>query len=236
MGEERYLIGNRFLVDPQVHSVKDTHTAAEHHLEPRLIGVLSALLKNPGILVTREMLIKEIWNDYAGAEEGLTQAISSLRKLLADDTKEVIRTVPKKGYIMTAPIVRQNQTARASAQSKSRQTVFYVVAAGFVMAACLFFLTFNFTKGISPSSKEKHKSTEVAFPGTEEEDDTNYLNTITTTDSTGNRYRLIMIGDRRPKFYINDSLQANTEGYTGLVDKLAKELWRRQKEAEDLEK
>jgi DNA-binding winged helix-turn-helix (wHTH) protein len=236
MGEETYLINNRFLVDLQVHSAKDMHTEVEHHLEPRLIGVLSALLKKPGILVTREMLIKEIWNDYAGAEEGLTQAISSLRRLLADDAKEVVKTIPKKGYILTAPVARQSQAAPASAQSKSRQTVFYVVAAGCIMAVSLFLLTFNFTNGINPSSQEKQKSTEVVFPGTGEEDDTNYLNTITTTDSSGNRYRLIMIGDRRPKFYINDRLQPDTEGYTGLVDKLAKELWRRQKEAEDLRK
>jgi hypothetical protein len=40
-----------------------------------------------------------------------------------------------------------------------------------------------------------------------------------------------MIGDRRPEFYVNDSLLTNMEKYNGLIDKMAKELWRRQTEA-----
>src|SRR5687767_11999175 len=102
MEDNKYLINNRFLVDAQVHHVKDISTGLDHHLEPRIMAVLLALLKNPGTLVSRETLVQEIWNDYAGAEEGLTQAISSLRKLLSDDSKELIRTVPKKGYMLMA--------------------------------------------------------------------------------------------------------------------------------------
>jgi hypothetical protein len=36
-----------------------------------------------------------------------------------------------------------------------------------------------------------------------------------------NRYRLTMIDDRQPKFFINDTLQLDTEADTTLVDKLA---------------
>jgi hypothetical protein len=75
-------------------------------------------------------------------------------------------------------------------------------------------------------------ATEIAFPGLEQKDDYNYLNTVTTTDSLGRKYRLVMIGDKRPEFYINDSLQSNQEPYDGLIGTMAKELWRRQKEAE----
>src|SRR5450432_2368136 len=35
-------------------------------------------------------------------DEGLTQAISALRKVLKDDTKQLIQTVPKKGYLLAA--------------------------------------------------------------------------------------------------------------------------------------
>lgn len=232
MGDDKYLINSRFLVDVQVHCIKDMSTGVDHHLEPRLIEVLVALLKNPGILVTRETLIQEIWNDYGGAEEGLTQAISTLRKLLADETKDIIRTVPKKGYMLMAPVVKQNHAASMSA-SKSRSKMVYVGGVGLIVVVSLFLLTFNRSK--EPVAEEP-KTTEVPFPGLEETDETNYLNTITTTDSSGNRYRLVMIGDRRPKFFVNDTLQPNTESYTALVDKLAKELWKRQGEAEEMRK
>jgi DNA-binding winged helix-turn-helix (wHTH) protein len=232
MGDDKYLINNRFLVDVQVHCIKDMSTGVDHHLEPRLIEVLVLLLKNPGILVTRETLIQQIWNDYGGAEEGLTQAISTLRKLLADEEKNIIRTVPKKGYMLMAPVVKQSPVAPMPA-SKSKSKMVYVAGVGLVVVVSLFLLTFNRTK---ESVRPEPTTTEVAFPSLEETDDTNYLNTITTTDSSGNRYRLVMIGDRRPKFYINDTLQPNTESYTVLVDKLAKELWKRQGEAEERRK
>jgi DNA-binding winged helix-turn-helix (wHTH) protein len=232
MGDHKYLINSRFLVDVQVHCIKDMSTGVDHHLEPRLMEVLVALLKNPGTLVTRETLIREIWNDYGGAEEGLTQAISTLRKLLADEAKDIIKTVPKKGYMLMAPVAKQNHAAPMTG-SKSRSKLVYVAGIGLVAVVSLFLLTFNRRTETVPPVQEESKTIEVAFPGLEEADDTTYLNTISTTDSSGNRYRLVMIGDRRPKFFINDTLQQNTESYTALVDKLAKELWKRQKEAEE---
>jgi hypothetical protein len=55
-------------------------------------------------LITRETLIKEVWNDYGGGDEGLNQAISFLRKLFGDTNKKIIETVPTKGYILRAVI------------------------------------------------------------------------------------------------------------------------------------
>jgi len=227
MVDSKYLIDSRFLVDLQLQRVKDLLTGMEHHLEPRLMQVLLALLKNPGMLVSREHLIKEIWNDYAGAEEGLTQAISSLRKLLGDDTKDIIKTIPKKGYMLMSPVTKQSGTATTTI--KRKRYVPYVAVTGLVIIVSLVWLKFNSMN--SPVTTSPSKTTEVAFPNLEETDESNYLNTITTTDSLGNRYRLVMIGDRRPKFYVNDTL-ANMEPYTALIDNLAKELWRRQGEAE----
>ena len=65
--------------------------------------------------MSRKMIVKEIWNDYPGADEGLNQAISTLRKLLNDDKKSVIETLPKTGYcfhgtISPDHIVRQRKS------------------------------------------------------------------------------------------------------------------------------
>ncbi len=235
MRNDTYLLNSRFLVDRQVHSVKDISTGAEHHLEPRLMEVLVALLNTPGTLVARETLIRDVWNDYAGADEGLTQAISSLRKLLEDDTKDIIKTVPKKGYMLMAPVVKQDH-APVMGAARSRRNVYYALAAGLVIAATFSLWLFSHADDPARATQTKQQTTEVEFPGTEETDESNYLNTITTTDPAGNTYRLVMIGDRRPKFYVNDTLQADTERYTALVDKLAKELWKRQGEAAEREK
>ena len=51
-----------------------------------------------------EQLIKEVWNDYGGADEALNQAISFIRKVPVDNNKEIIETIPKKGYVLHAVI------------------------------------------------------------------------------------------------------------------------------------
>lgn len=229
MEDHKYLLRERFLLDEKINCLRDIEGDIEYRLEPRLMAVLLELAKNPNALVTRESLIRKIWQDYPGAEDGLNQAISSLRKFLADDTKEIIRTVPKKGYLLATSVVKQDGVAIST--DKTGRSVWYIAAAALVVVVSFIFLFLSQDNG-STSSLGEQRLTDVSFPDLEEKDEPNYLNTITTTDSVGNRYRLTMIGDRRPEFYINDTLQADTEGYTVLVDKLAKELWKRQREAE----
>jgi DNA-binding winged helix-turn-helix (wHTH) protein len=104
MTQQKYLINGRFKVDEVFNLLTDTTANSETRLEPRLMKLLSLLAKNQGTVVTREYLIKEILDNYGGAEEGLNQAISTLRKILDDRKKEIIKTVPSKGYILTASV------------------------------------------------------------------------------------------------------------------------------------
>ena len=253
MEHESFYINNRFFTDPATNIVKEIKGANETRLEPRLMLLLCILSKNEGKVVSREFLVKEIWNDYGGADEGLTQAISFLRKVIGDHNKEIIETVPKKGYVLHATISKNINEEEIKIE-KTKLTFHKYIIAAFVLAVLIsgyFILKRQFSKKTnslslqvtSPADSNENKdksvslpsqpkTTEVVFPGLKETDEINYLNTITTTDSSGNRYRLIMIGDRRPKFFVNDTLQPNMEPYTALIDKLAKELWRRQKEAE----
>ena len=66
--------------------------------------LLCLLAAKPDGLVTREEIIEKIWNGYGGGDEGLTQAISNLRKILNDTDKIIIETVPKSGYIFRGRI------------------------------------------------------------------------------------------------------------------------------------
>jgi DNA-binding winged helix-turn-helix (wHTH) protein len=106
MNDESFMLNGRFTINPVTGLVNDTLLAKETRIEPRLMSLLALLVTNRETLVSRELITKEIWNDYGNAEEGLTQAISYLRKVLADDKKELIETVPKKGYILHAAFSR----------------------------------------------------------------------------------------------------------------------------------
>lgn len=231
---QEFFINNRFLVNPGLGQVRDMQGEVETHLEPRIMQLLTILCGNCGKLVTREKLVNEIWNDYGGADEGLTQAISFLRKTLDDSSKEIIKTIPKKGYILQCSITQLNtpggEEDKTNVAASNRLHTYRFLIMGVIAVVIITMLYgFYFRNNRAPEPP----ATEVAFPVNQGEEDNNPMTTITTTDSIGNRYRLVMVGDRRPKFYVNDSLQLDQEPYDMLIDKLAKELWRRQKEAED---
>ncbi len=82
----------------------DTVLNQETRVEPRIMKLLLLLAGSQGIAVTREQIINDIWDNYGGADEGLSQAVSFLRKLLLDTEKQLIVTIPKKGYVLEAPV------------------------------------------------------------------------------------------------------------------------------------
>src|SRR6185312_248463 len=100
------LINDRFYVDPLRNEVTDKRSGKLDHVEPRLMKLLCLLAAYGGKPVSRKMIVKEIWNDYPGGDEGLNQAISVLRKLLNDDEKRIIETLPKTGYCFHGRITR----------------------------------------------------------------------------------------------------------------------------------
>lgn len=76
------------------------------HVEPKLMDVLLCLIQARGELVTRETLLVQAWPRVVVNEEVLTRAISELRTLLGDVSRDrrYIKTVPKRGYILVMPV------------------------------------------------------------------------------------------------------------------------------------
>jgi DNA-binding winged helix-turn-helix (wHTH) protein len=236
MSTVSFVLNARYKVEPNLNLVKDLEQGKEFRLEPRLMKLLCLLTQNKDELVARETIIKEIWDNYGNPDESLTQAISYLRKVLSDQQKKLIETVPKKGYVFRATVGESvpgstifSETRNLPKQKFRRQPVAIFLLGMAITVIVFFFLRSGKDQAIgNPDST----TTEIPFPGLSREEEANYLNTITTTDSLGTKYRLVMIGDRRPELYVNDSLQSDQEPYDGLIDRLAKELWKRQKEAE----
>jgi len=151
MKEVVFIINERFTVDSIRNEVLDSKTGQKNRLEPRLMKLLCILAERRGQVVKREFIIKEIWDDYPGANEGLNQAISSLRKLLADEHKEIIQTQPKSGYIFNATIARDKG---AKAGRKSKYIGAIIVAS--VLLLLIFFIIVRFyTKKEAPTNPAK---------------------------------------------------------------------------------
>ncbi|MFQ5564212.1 MAG: winged helix-turn-helix domain-containing protein, partial [Parvularculaceae bacterium] len=87
----------------------------QSHLEPKVMDVLCALAARPGEVVSRQELIDKVWGVEFGGDEGLTRAISILRKVFDDAPGEsqIIETVPKRGYRLVARVRFEPQDAGA---------------------------------------------------------------------------------------------------------------------------
>jgi DNA-binding winged helix-turn-helix (wHTH) protein/TolB-like protein/Tfp pilus assembly protein PilF len=67
-------------------------------LTQKVFDLLLLLVQNSGHVVEKDRLMREIWPDAFVEEGNLTQNISVLRKVLSDDGRQYIQTVPRRGY------------------------------------------------------------------------------------------------------------------------------------------
>ena len=84
-------------------------TRKVQRLTPKSVGVLLALARRAGQVVTREELFADVWPDTMPTNDVLTQAVTQLRKVFAaadggDDSAPYIETIAKTGYRLLAPV------------------------------------------------------------------------------------------------------------------------------------
>jgi DNA-binding winged helix-turn-helix (wHTH) protein len=74
-------------------------------------SVLNFFLLNPGRLISKEELLKEVWQMTSVTDGRVARVISVLRDALGDDvtSPRYIETIPKRGYRFIAKVVEQEQ-------------------------------------------------------------------------------------------------------------------------------
>ncbi len=72
----------------------------EIDLPPKAFQVLTYLALNAGRLVPKEELLKAVWSNVAVTDESLVQSIRQLRQKLGDEARRLIKTVPRRGYLL----------------------------------------------------------------------------------------------------------------------------------------
>lgn len=84
-------------------------------LTGKAFDLLLILVRRSGHLVTKDELLQEVWPDTFVQETNLTVNVSALRKVLERERngREVIQTVPGRGYRFVAPVVAR-ELAQAS--------------------------------------------------------------------------------------------------------------------------
>lgn len=93
------------------------------YLRAQSSKVLRYLAQRLGVLVTREELINHVWRDLAVTDDSLTQCISDLRRALSDRDRKVLKTLPKRGFVLNGVVLRpdpvQPETRLSPSQAKA---------------------------------------------------------------------------------------------------------------------
>jgi DNA-binding winged helix-turn-helix (wHTH) protein len=73
-------------------------------LRPKAFDVLCYLAENAGRLVSKQELHDTVWREVAVSDDALVQCIRELRQTLGDTNRTLIRTVPRRGYLLNAQV------------------------------------------------------------------------------------------------------------------------------------
>jgi adenylate cyclase len=85
-------------------------------LRPKSFAVLRYLLENPGRLISKDELVAIVWPDLSVTDESLTQCISEVRKAINDVDQAVIKTVPRRGYILSCVVTSEIEPSGGSGE------------------------------------------------------------------------------------------------------------------------
>lgn len=93
----------------------------QSQLEPKVMQLLQVLASQAGETLTRDALIDSVWGVQYGGDESLSRAVSLLRKALQvpHGIGDVIRTIPRRGYVLEAKIGFARQKKRSTPESSS---------------------------------------------------------------------------------------------------------------------
>src|SRR5262245_24783977 len=73
-------------------------------LRPKTFDVLRCLVENAGRLVSKDELLRMVWPDVIVTDESLMQCVSEIRQAIGDSRQGSIKTVPRRGYRLVAPV------------------------------------------------------------------------------------------------------------------------------------
>jgi len=82
-------------------------------LTPKAFDLLLLLARNRNRVVTKDEIIQALWPDRLVEESNLTQTVFMLRRALNDRGQQLLRTIPRRGYLLATPDIPGEAAARS---------------------------------------------------------------------------------------------------------------------------
>jgi DNA-binding winged helix-turn-helix (wHTH) protein/TolB-like protein len=85
----------------------------EIKLRPKSFETLKHLVENSGRLISKNELIAAVWPDTSVTDDSLVQCLIEVRRALGENGQQIIKTVPRRGYIFDSEVTSEDLSARA---------------------------------------------------------------------------------------------------------------------------
>src|SRR5215467_10465580 len=76
-------------------------------IRPKTFEVLRYLAENTGRLIPKQELFETVWPNVTVTDDSLVQCIRELRQNLGDEDHRLIKTVPRRGYLLDVTVSTQ---------------------------------------------------------------------------------------------------------------------------------
>ncbi|QTH65046.1 winged helix-turn-helix domain-containing protein [Psychrosphaera ytuae] len=133
-----------FVVDAKRGEIRQAQEVID--IEPKVMLVLLHLTANSGTVVDQEILFRYVWPQSVYSPNSIRRCISTLRKALKDDAKQLISTHAKVGYSIN--ILPTFINAQTSAHRKNNSSIW-------IVASILFLLSIGIYWQIIPSTQQQ---------------------------------------------------------------------------------
>ena len=77
---------------------------AELALRPKSFALLRLFVENTGCLLDRDTIMGRVWPGVFVTEDSITQCVRDIRRVLGDERGRLLRTVPRRGYLLAVEV------------------------------------------------------------------------------------------------------------------------------------
>jgi len=77
---------------------------AERSLRPKSFALLQLFAENPGRIIGRDEIMHAVWPGIFVSDDSIAQCVRDIRRALGDDEQQLLRTLPRRGYLFAAQV------------------------------------------------------------------------------------------------------------------------------------
>src|SRR3954454_25225535 len=71
-------------------------------LRPKGFALLQLLAGNAGRLIARDLIMQVVWPGVFVTDDSIAQCISEIRRALGAEARQLVRALPRRGYVLEA--------------------------------------------------------------------------------------------------------------------------------------